>query len=148
MLFRSVLTKQGANNYKSQAGKCAVGAALDGIIREKFGQQFFNDSFLTNPSWQQAIAQQTAPVLSQKQPLFVGESLTDQVVLRNTTAQYIQRACKAGSNLASLWLTDVGHIQLQSVIAPAVLNWVSDRFAGNPTNSTCNQPLPITPSTF
>jgi pimeloyl-ACP methyl ester carboxylesterase len=143
-----VLTKQGINNYKSQAGKCAAGAALDGIIREKFGQQFFSDSFLTNPSWQQAIAQQTAPVLSPKQPLFVGESLTDQVVLPNTTAQYIQRACSSGSNLTSLWLTDVGHIQLQAVIAPAVLNWVSDRFTGNPTNPTCNQPLPLTPSSY
>lgn len=142
-----ILTKQGLNNYKAQAGKCAVGAALDGIVREKFGQQFFNDSLLTNVSWQQAIAQQTAPILSSKQLLFVGESLTDQVVLPNTTAQYIQRACNSGSNLTSLWLTDVGHIQLQTVIAPAVLNWVSDRFAGKSTSPTCNQPLPLTPST-
>jgi len=141
-----VLTKQGLNNYKSQAGKCAAGAALDGIVREKLGQQFFNDSLLDNASWQQAIAQQTAPVLNPKQPLFIGESLTDQVVLPNTTAQYIQRACAAGSNLNSLWLTDVGHIQLQSVIAPAVTNWVADRFAGRSNSSTCNQALPITPA--
>lgn len=143
----TILTKQGNANYKSLAGKCAVGSALDGIVREKFGQQFFDDSFLTNNSWQQAINQQTAPVLNPSQPLFVGESLTDQVVLPNTTAQYIQRACSSNSNLTSLWLTDVGHIQLQAVIAPAVINWVADRFSGRPTSPTCNQSLPISPST-
>lgn len=142
-----ILTKPGLNNFKSLADKCATGAALDGIIREKFGQQFFSDSFISNPSWQETIAQQTAPVISPSQPIFVGESLTDQVVLPNTTAQYIGRACSGGSNLTSLWLTDVGHVQLQSVIAPAVLNWISDRFAGRPTSPTCGQQLPITPST-
>lgn len=141
-----ILTKQGLNNYKSIAGKCAIGAALDGIVREKFGQKFFDDGLLNNSGWQQAIAEQTAPVLNSKQPLFLGESLTDQVVLPNTTAQYIQRACASGSNLTSEWLTDVGHVQLQTVISPSVINWIGDRFAGKSNNSTCNQPLPITPS--
>jgi hypothetical protein len=141
-----VLTKQGMNNYKSLAGKCAIGAALDGIVREKFGQKFFDEGLLTNTTWQRAIAQQTAPILNPSQPLFIGESLTDQVVLPNTTAQYIQRACNAGSNLASEWLTDVGHVQLQTVISPSVINWIGDRFAGKPNIPTCNQPLPITPS--
>lgn len=141
-----ILTKQGLNNYKSLAGKCAIGAALDGTVREWIGQKFFEESFLNSSSWGAVVQQQTAPTLPPNQPLFVGESLTDQVVLPNTTAQYIQRACSAGSNLTSLWLTDVGHIQLQSVIAPAVINWVSDRFSGKATSPTCNQSLPITPS--
>jgi Secretory lipase len=78
--------------------------------------------------------------------LLVAESLTDQVVLPNTTALYIQRACAAGSDLTSLWLTNVGHIQLSTTIAPAVVNWLGDRFEGRPTAPTCNQPLPIAPA--
>ena len=141
-----ILSKPGINNYKPIAEKCIKVAALEGIIRNKLGQKFFNDSFASNQSWQQMITQETAPVLRPNQPLFVGESLTDQVVLPNTTAQYIQRACSAGSNLTSEWLTDVGHIQLQQVIAPSVISWVADRFAGRPTSSTCNQALPIAPA--
>jgi len=76
----------------------------------------------------------------------VAESLTDDVVLPNTTAQYIQRACNANSNIASLWLTNVGHIQLQTVISPDVINWIGDRFAGKVNVSNCNQPLPIAPA--
>lgn len=141
-----VLTTQGLRNYNSLADKCATAAALDGTVRAQFGQQFFSDNFWNNTAWTQAINQQVAPTLAPNQSLFVGESLTDQVVLPNTTAQYIQRACAAGSNLNSLWLTDVGHIQLQSVIAPAVTNWVADRFAGRTNTSTCNQALPIAPA--
>lgn len=141
-----VLTTQGSRSYQSLANKCISAAALDGTIRAQFGQQFFSDNFWNSTAWTQAINQQVAPVLAPSQPLFVGESLTDQVVLPDTTALYIQKACAAGSNLNSLWLTDVGHIQLQSVIAPAVTNWVADRFAGRSNSSTCNQALPIVPA--
>ena len=141
-----VLTKPGLNNYKSMAQACIKSVAIDGIIRQKIGQDFFSPELLKLPAWKQVIAEQTAPVLGSNRPLLVGESLTDQVVLPNTTAQYIQRACQSGSDLTSIWLTDVGHVQLQSVISPSVINWLGDRFANIPTSPTCNQPLPITPS--
>jgi hypothetical protein len=142
----SILSKPGINNYEPIAKKCVKDAAIEGIVRDKLGQKFFNDSFFTDTAWQNVINQETAPVLKPSQPLLVAESLTDAVVLPNTTAQYIQRACNANSNLTSLWLTNVGHIQLQTVISPSVINWIGDRFVGKATSSTCNQPLPITPA--
>jgi hypothetical protein len=77
----------------------------------------------------------------------VAESLNDEVVLPNTTALYIERACAVGSDLTSLWLADVGHIQLAPTIAPSVINWLGDRFADRPTAPTCDQPSPISPAT-
>ncbi|MSR68669.1 hypothetical protein EXS66_02695 [Candidatus Saccharibacteria bacterium] len=142
-----VLSTPGAKNYQATAEACINDVALAGIIRAKIGQKFFTQSLMTLPEWKSVIAKETAPVLSPAQPLFVAESLTDQVVLPNTTAQYIQRACQGGSNLTSLWLNNVGHIALQGVVAPSVTNWLGDRFAGRVTAPTCNQPLPITPAT-
>ena len=141
-----VLTKPGAKNYQATAEACIKDVALGGIIRAKIGQKFFTQSLMTLPEWKSVITKETAPVLSPSQPLLVAESLTDQVVLPNTTAQYIQRACQGGSNLTSLWLNNVGHIALQGVVAPSVMNWLGDRFAGRSTAPTCNQPLPITPA--
>ncbi len=141
-----VLTTPAINNYQSTAQACISDAAIAGIIRNKLGQKFFTTELTAVPSWNAIIVAQTAPTLSPTQPLFVGESLTDQVVLPDTTAQYIQRACNAGSNLTSMWLTDVGHIQLLSVISPSVINWLGDRFAGRPSSPTCYQPLPISPA--
>ncbi len=142
----SILTTAGQNNYQQLAQKCIGAAAISGIIRTDLHQQFFNTNIVNVPEWNAVAKAQTAPVLKPNQPVFIGESLNDQVVLPNTTALYIQQACAANSNLTSLWLNEVGHIQLQTVIAPAVINWLGDRFLGRPNNSTCNQPLPISPA--
>lgn len=143
---QEVTTATGYRNYKRIANKCIESAALEGLVRTKFNQEFFNSDLTTSPGWLAMAKAQTAPILDPSQPLMVAESLTDQVVLPNTTALYIEKACNAKSNLTSLWLTGVGHIQLSSTIAPDVIGWIGDRFAGRPTSSTCAQPLPITPA--
>jgi len=143
---RSILTSAGYNNYRRVSQQCITSAAVEGIIRNAIHQRFFNGNPVNSPRWKAIAQEQTAPVLAPSQPLLVAESLTDQVVLPNTTALYIQRACAAGSDLTSLWLTDVGHIQLSSTIAPDVVNWLGDRFAGRPTAPTCHQRLPIGPA--
>ena len=141
-----ILTKQGINNYKAIAEKCIAAAAIDGIVRQRIGQKFFSDSVSENAVWQSILSEQTAPVLSPSQPLLVAESLTDNVVLPETTAKYIQRSCRAGSDLTQLWLTNISHEALLSAISPSVIGWLDDRFNSRPTNSNCNQPLPITPA--
>jgi pimeloyl-ACP methyl ester carboxylesterase len=141
-----VTTAAGFNNYKRIANKCIESAALEGLVRTRLHQEFFKINLADSPSWAAMAKAQTAPILEPSQPLMIAESLTDQVVLPNTTALYIEQACKAKSNLTSLWLTDVGHIQLSSTIAPDVIGWIGDRFANRPTSSTCAQPLPITPA--
>jgi alpha-beta hydrolase superfamily lysophospholipase len=143
---RSILTSAGYNNYQRIAQKCIATAAAEGLVRNAIKQRFFNGNPVKVSKWKAIAQQQTAPVLAPSQPLLVAESLTDQVVLPDTTALYITRAGAAGSDLTSLWLTDVGHIQLSSTIAPAVISWLGDRFAGRPTAPTCNQPLPIAPA--
>ena len=142
-----ITTSAGFDNYKRVAGQCISSAAVEALIRTANKQRFFKVNPVSVPQWRAVAQGQTAPVLSPSQPLMVAESLNDEVVLPNTTALYIQSACAAGSNLTSLWLADVGHVQLASTIAPSVINWLGDRFAGRPTTPTCNQPLPITPAT-
>ena len=142
-----ITTSAGFDNYKRVTGQCITSAAVEALIRTAIKQRFFKVNPVSVPQWRAVAQEQTAPVLSPSQPLMVAESLNDEVVLPNTTALYIQSACAAGSNLTSLWLADVGHVQLASTIAPSVINWLGDRFAGRPTTPTCNQPLPITPAT-
>ena len=144
--INDVLTQPALNNYQKVAQNCIEEAALIGIVRGKLGQQFFTTNLADVPSWNAVMQAQTAPTLKPSQPVMIAESLTDNVVLPNTTALYIQKACQAGSNLNSLWLTNVNHIQLQSVISPSVINWINDRFSGKANSSTCNQPLPIAPA--
>lgn len=143
---QAALSAAGQRNYQKIAEQCIKTSALGGIVRNAFNQQFFKVNPLSQPDWQAAITEQTAPVLKPQQPLMVVESTADQVVLPNTTARYIQKACQADSNLSQLWLAKVGHIDLQTVAAPAVVGWLSDRLAGRPNPSNCSQPLPVTPA--
>ncbi len=142
----SVLTNAGLDNYKRIAQKCVASAAAEGLVRNAIKQRFFKVNLVTVAQWKAVAQEETAPLLSPSQPLLVAESLGDQVVLPDTTALYIKRACAAHSDLTSLWLADVGHIALASTIAPAVVDWLGDRFAGRPTAPTCNEPLPIAPA--
>lgn len=144
---QAVTTSAGYRTYQKIANQCIVAAALGGQIRNHFKQQFFNTDISKVPAWHAAARAQTAPLLPPSQPLLVAESLTDNVVLPTTTALYEQQACQAGSDLTSLWLTDLNHAQLNSAIAPEVITWFNSRFAGLPNASTCNQPLPVTPAT-
>ncbi len=143
---KPILTSVGYNNYVRISQKCIASAAVEGAIRNAIKQRFFKVNPVTVSRWKTVAEQQSAPLLPSSQPLLLAESLGDQVVLPDTTALYIQRACAAGSDLTSLWLAGVGHIQLSSTIAPDVINWLGDRFAGVRPAPTCNQPLPVTPA--
>lgn len=143
---KGVATSNGYDNYRRIADQCVQQATLAGITRSKLKQRFFKTNPISLPSWRTAAQDQTAPILKPDQPVMVAESLTDQVVLPNTTALYMHNACAAHSDMTTLWLTDVGHIKLSSVIAPEVIGWISDRFAGVPATTNCEQSLPINPA--
>lgn len=142
----AVLTSLGNGSYQRIANQCILPATLAGLIRTALGQKFFSTNLVKVPAWRAMAEQQSAPVLKPSQPLMVVESKTDQVVLPNTTALYIQTACKSGSDLSSLWLDKAAHQQIPAKSASQVIAWIGDRFAGKPVSSSCNQPLPVAPA--
>lgn len=129
------------------ADECIGKSAGAALFRHALGQQFFSSNPMGSPSWVAAATAQTPPVLSAGQPLLVVQSLTDQVVLPDTTARLIQQSCQAGVLLQTVWLDQVTHQATAVTAGPSVTNWLSDRFTGRPVASSCNQPSPITPAT-
>jgi hypothetical protein len=144
----SIMTADGRNNYQKIANHCIVRATIAGLIRSVLGQKFFTVDPIDVPSWRAMAQQQSAPILTPSQPLLVVESKADKVVLPNTTALYIQTACQAGSNLASLWLNKGAHQDIPNLSASNVISWISARFANQPMTSSCSQPLPFTPASI
>lgn len=140
-----VLTSSGKRSYKTIAEKCIQEAVVDGLAHRDMGQEFFSKDIMEIPNWAAEAAKQTAPVLAPNQPVLITESTTDTVVLPNTTALYIQRACQAGSNLTSLWLSNLNHIQVASASAANTIDWIAARFANQPNISNCDEPAPVAP---
>lgn len=144
--IHDILTSTGLSNYQSIANQCIIPATIEGLIRNTLGQRFFTTNPINVASWRAMATQQSAPLPAAGQPLMVVESLSDQVVLPNTTALYIHQACQADPNVTTLWLNGVAHQQIPAKSAEAVISWISDRFASKATTPSCNQILPVQPA--
>lgn len=142
----TILTSDGFSNYQRISNLCIARATIVGLIRDVIGQKFFTTNPVDVPAWRSMVQQQSAPILAPAQPLLVVESKTDKVVLPNTTALYIQTACKAGSNLSTLWLDNVAHQHIPAASSSNVINWIGDQFAHKAVPSSCSQPLPVAPA--
>ena len=143
-----ILTTSGMNNYKRIANQCILQSTLVGLVRNAIGMKFFSVNPTTNASWKDMANKQSAPLINSGTPVYLIESKTDQVVLPNTTALYIQQSCKQGSNIDTLWLDNVAHQDIPKATSQQVIVWVSDRFEKKQNISTCNDMLPIAPAAF
>ena len=142
----SVTTSVGNRAYKGIANQCITNELFEAIARNEIRQEIFKTNPLDDPAWKNIAEAQTAPILASSQPLLVAESLSDKIISPNITALYIQNACKANSNLQTIWVNNVTHMKLPSTIAPQAIDWIADRFAGRPNVSSCAQQLPIPPA--
>lgn len=142
----SVTTSVGNKTYKGIANQCITNELFEAIARNEIRQELFRTNPLNDPAWKSTAEAETAPYLSPNQPLLVAESLSDKIISPNVTALYIQNACKNNSNLQTIWVNNVSHMKLPSIIAPQTIDWIADRFAGKPNTSSCSQQLPITPA--
>jgi alpha-beta hydrolase superfamily lysophospholipase len=141
-----VVSRRGRADADMISRQCAVQSGIGAIIRHAFNQRFFKQDPMADPSWRKAAERQTPVPLAPAQPLLVAQSLSDQVVLPDTTARLAKAWCASGSNLTTLWIDQVTHQQTAVVTGPAVTEWLGDRFAGKPTHPTCGQPLPVKPA--
>jgi len=141
----SILTKAGQNNQARLAVRCIKAAGLEALVREKFGEQFFSTDPVDNPRWRAALEDQTPPPMPASMPVFIAQGTADEVVLDWPNAMIAQEWCRAGSTLAMLWMGDVNHEQAAHVSGPTAFQWIYQRFAGVPAESTCDLPLPVAP---
>lgn len=141
----SILSSAGRNNEARLAAECVKAAGLEALIREKFGQQFFSKDPQDDPRWKDALDAQTPPAMPASMPVFIAQGTTDQIVLDWPNAMISQQWCEAGSTLATLWMGDVDHMAAAHVSGPTAFQWIYQRFAGVPAQSTCDLPLPVAP---
>ena len=141
----SILTKSGQDNQARLAVECIKAAGIEALVREKFGEQFFSTDPVDNAQWRAALEDQTPPPMPASMPVFIAQGTADEVVLDWPNAMIAQEWCRAGSTLAMLWMGDVNHEQAAHVSGPTAFQWIYQRFAGVPAQSTCELPLPVAP---
>ncbi len=138
------ISPQGQANGARLANECIIAAAIEGLLRIDFGQEFFAVN-PTNTDWGVKAREQTPPPLPASMPVFIGQSTADTVVLPWPNAVLQEKWCKAGSMIEMLWIGDVSHQDTATTIGPAAVDWIADRFAGRPPMRTCDVAPPVSP---
>ena len=141
----SILSETALEQGPRIAQECISTAAIEGLVRTQFGQPYFTENPRDTISWSDYAAVETPDPLPASLPMLLAQSTTDNVVLAWPNAALQERWCAAGSDLASLWIADVSHIQTALVVGPSVMAWVGDRFAGRPQVRSCQTPPPVSP---
>jgi hypothetical protein len=139
----SILTPEAQSSSARLASQCIKLSALEGLARERFGQQFFATDPLTDPAWAAAAKAQTPAPLPADMPAFIAQGTADEVVLPWPNAMVQEEWCDAGSSLSVLWLGGVSHQAAATTAGPSAVAWIADRFAGRPAPRTCDVPLPV-----
>lgn len=141
--IESMLTKDARRNYKQLANGCLQQQGLGLTIRHELKSQFFATDPTRDPAWQRAIAAETPKVTNITMPLYLSQGLMDIVVLPNTTALLVQKACSSKQDVTVDWLGDINHGNVATVSGPRMMEWTQDVFQGKPVRSSCGQPLPV-----
>jgi alpha-beta hydrolase superfamily lysophospholipase len=98
----------------------------------------FSPAVLNPPApWQQRANENTAGNRAGIAPILVMQGEADTVINPNSTAQYVQRACRFPEPVTSTFYPGQTHQTIPGKAAPEYVPWIADRFAGKPAPSNC-----------
>lgn len=140
----AVLSSAGAGRTDALAEECILAAALDGQALQGTSGDYFAVNPIGVPAWKDMAMRETPPPLPASMPVFIGQSISDAVVLGWPNGRLQESWCAAGSTLQTLWVNGITHQDTAVAIGPDVVRWITDRFADRPAVRTCDQPPPLT----
>jgi pimeloyl-ACP methyl ester carboxylesterase len=87
--------------------------------------------------WHTLLAQNSPGSLPSGIPVFLAQGTEDVIIHPKVTQDYAARLCATGSKVRKLWMPDIGHGRAAEASTRAMLDWVSDRFAGKDAPDDC-----------
>ena len=140
----AVVSSAGARRTDALAEECIIAAAIDGQALQGASGNYFAVNPIQVPAWNNMAMRETPPPLPAAMPVFIGQSISDAVVLGWPNGRLQESWCAAGSTLQTLWVNGIAHQDTAVAIGPDVVRWIADRFADRPAARTCDQPPPLT----
>jgi len=141
--IEGVITGAGIDNTERLADECIAPAALEGLLRDGLGGQYYTIDPMDSPPWANVVREQTPDPLPADMPVMVAQGTADQVVLAWPNALLQKEWCAAGSTLTMLWMGEIDHLAAAKTAGPQVVTWLSELFDGKPATAACNGPIPV-----
>jgi pimeloyl-ACP methyl ester carboxylesterase len=87
--------------------------------------------------WHSLLEKNTPGALPPDIPVFLAQGTIDNIIRPDVTRDYMGRLCKAGSKVRLMMLPNIGHGRAAQASTMAAVNWMTDRFADEPSPSDC-----------
>jgi pimeloyl-ACP methyl ester carboxylesterase len=89
--------------------------------------------------WHTLLAKNSPGTLPPEIPVFLAQGTNDVIIPPKVTQDYAAALCGAGSKVRILLMPNIGHGRAAQVSTRAMLDWTSDRFAGNAAPNDCSR---------
>ena len=128
----------------AQSRACIYEGVAQSELLYRLGIRYNVRDPLRVPGWPEAALRQTPAPLPSTLPVLLVQSTSDQTIPGWTNGLLQKTWCAAGSQMDAIWLSGVSHIDTATTASPAIVDWLQQRFDGQPTTSTCDIPPPAT----
>ena len=71
-------------------------------------------------------------------PVYIAQGEADMLVRPEITRDFVERLCRQNETVEYRTYPGVGHVQVGGAASAGVVEWVADRFAGEPAPTTCS----------
>jgi acetyl esterase/lipase len=125
-----------------QLAQECIESVFDVLARARTGRPL-EQSFLTVANlaaiepWKSLLARNSPGDLPRAMPVFIAQGSTDVLVRPEVTRNYVRRLCAAGSRVKFLVMANVGHGFAGRDSAAAAVQWIAQRFTGQPAPNDC-----------
>jgi hypothetical protein len=89
--------------------------------------------------WHTLLAKNSPGTLPAEIPVFRAQGADDDIIRPKVTQDYAAALCGAGSKVRIFSMPNIGHSRAAQASTQAVLDWMSDRFAGKPAPDDCSR---------
>ncbi len=123
------------------AAQC-LESIIDILPRQRIGEALMQRFLLVDDPteqqpWRRLLAGNIAPTIPRGIPVFLSQGTADTTVRPDVTLAYMGRLCASRSPVRMLLLSGVGHAFVARDSAAAAVEWIDNRFAGQPPPSDC-----------
>jgi pimeloyl-ACP methyl ester carboxylesterase len=110
------------------------------LTEQPLEQYFLNTKHPSDVEpWHTLLAQNSPGTLPAGIPVFLAQGTDDAIIRPKVTQDYAAALCGAGSKVRILTIPNIGHSRAAQASTQAVLDWMSDRFAGKDAPNDCSR---------
>jgi pimeloyl-ACP methyl ester carboxylesterase len=110
------------------------------LTEQPLEQYFLNTKHPSDVEpWHTLLAQNSPGTLPAEIPVFLAQGTDDVIIRPKVTQDYAAALCGAGSKVRIFSMPNIGHSRAAQASTQAVLDWMSDRFAGKDAPNDCSR---------